>query len=72
MRLVEHAFLTITDRVLCCGERGLLSVAFRQAMRPKPFYVNYTASRMARPSCRAFTSRQSDVADAASEQIVLT
>ena len=36
-------FLDITGRVGCCGERGLLSVAFPPGYAAKGhFYVNYT------------------------------
>src|SRR5450830_1070375 len=36
-------FLDITNRVSCCGERGLLSIAFRPGQgRTDDFYVDYT------------------------------
>jgi glucose/arabinose dehydrogenase len=38
-------FLDITDRVRCCGEQGLLSIAFPPGSSAKGyFYVNYTDS----------------------------
>ena len=77
--LVAAPFLDISttgaDRVLCCGEQGLLSVAFPPNYAAKRyFYVNYTrkpdgATVIARYSVPAGTP---DTADSASEQVVLT
>jgi glucose/arabinose dehydrogenase len=36
------AFLNISDRVSCCGERGLLSIAFPNFKRSRRFYVYFT------------------------------
>ncbi len=42
---VGHPFLDLSERVSCCGERGLLSVAFpRDYERSGRFYVYYTNS----------------------------
>ena len=42
-QLLNSPFLEITDRVGCCGERGLLSVAFPPNFANKHYYyVNYT------------------------------
>ena len=41
--LRAEPFLDLADRVSCCGERGLLSVAFPPDYAAKGhFYVNYT------------------------------
>ncbi len=72
--LLGTPFLNITDRVLCCGERGLLSVAFSPSYGGNGYlYVNYTR----KPDGATVVSRfrvtlNPDVAAAASEQIVLT
>jgi glucose/arabinose dehydrogenase len=36
------AFLNIKNRVSCCGERGLLSIAFPKFKRSRKFYVYFT------------------------------
>ncbi|MDQ3857146.1 MAG: PQQ-dependent sugar dehydrogenase [Actinomycetota bacterium] len=42
-RVRARPFLDIRDRVSCCGERGLLSLAFHPAYpRVRRIYVNYT------------------------------
>ncbi len=68
--------LDITDRVTCCGERGLLGLAFPPGAGPKDhFYVNYTATEegqlVTRVSRFAMDS-DSQVADPKSEQVILT
>ncbi len=35
-------FLDIRDRVSCCGERGLLSIAFPAGLSPKWTFIDYT------------------------------
>ena len=43
--LLPTPFLDITDRVSCCGERGLLGLAFHPDYPSTPYiYVNYTNS----------------------------
>src|SRR5687768_2125245 len=72
--LLATPFLDIATRVSCCGERGLLGLAFPPGYSTKGyFYVNYTntagntvISRFRRRASNA------DVADAASEQVVIT
>jgi glucose/arabinose dehydrogenase len=39
---VHGAFLNIKGRVSCCGERGLLSIAFPSYKRSRRFYVYFT------------------------------
>lgn len=67
------AFLDIRDRVSCCGERGLLSVAFPPGYREKRyFYVNYTDRGGDTVVARYRTSKDADRADPLSEEVVLT
>lgn len=44
-RTAKGAFLDIRDRVSCCGERGLLSIAFPDFARDRRFYVYFTDGR---------------------------
>ena len=66
-------FLDIADRVSCCGERGLLSIAFPPAAGagPNHFYVNYTDRNGNTVVGRYRITADPDVADPTSEQIVL-
>ena len=41
-RKVKESFLSIKNRVSCCGERGLLSIAFPNFRRDRRFYVYFT------------------------------
>ena len=66
-------FLDITDRVSCCGERGLLSVAFPPGYAQKGhFYVNHTDSAGNTVIARYRLTANPDVADPNSEQAVLS
>lgn len=66
-------FLDITKRVSCCGERGLLSIAFPPDYAKKGyFYVNYTDSNGDTVVSRFRLSGDTDIADPRSEEIVLT
>ncbi len=71
--LQSTPFLDIVGRVQCCGERGLLSVAFPPGYAGKGhFYVNYTR----RPDGATVIARYDatsdpDIADPGSEQIIL-
>lgn len=66
-------FLDISDRVGCCGERGLLSAAFPPGFAAKGyFYVNYTNAAGNTIVSRFSVIGAGDTADAASESIVLT
>jgi len=68
-------FLDVSSRVLCCGEQGLLSVAFPPGFAAKGhFYVDYTrapdgATVVARYNVSA---GDGNVADPATEEVVLT
>jgi glucose/arabinose dehydrogenase len=63
-----------TDRVLCCGEQGLLSVAFPPGFASKGyFYVNYTRKPDgATVVARYWLGEDPDLADPDSEQVILT
>lgn len=66
-------FLDITDRVLCCGERGLLSIAFHPRYETNGFvYANYTdksgATVVSRFSAKA---GDPDRVDPASETLII-
>jgi len=66
-------FLDIASRVGCCSERGLLSVAFPPGYAQKRhFYVNYTDSAGNTVVARYRLTANPDVADPASEQVVLS
>jgi len=66
-------FLNIASRVTCCGERGLLGVAFPPGYVGKRyFYVNYTNSSGHTVIARYHLTADDDVADFASEEILLT
>ena len=66
-------FLDIAGRVGCCGERGLLSVAFPPGYAAKGhFYVNYTDKAGNTVVARYRLTSNPDVADPGSEQVVLT
>jgi glucose/arabinose dehydrogenase len=70
--LLDTPFLDIGRRVSCCGERGLLSVAFPPHYRTKPhFYVYYTDSAGDLAVARYRVTANPDVADPASEEVVL-
>lgn len=67
------AFLDISDRVSCCGERGLLSIAFPPSFATKNhFYVNYTNANGNTVISRFSVSGSGDTADPASESLILT
>lgn len=73
--VLPSPFLDIASRLACCGEQGLLSVAFPPGFVPKGyFYVNYTrASDGATVVARyRVLPGNANVADPASEEIVLT
>jgi len=66
-------FLDISDRVSCCGERGLLDVAFPPGYAQKGyFYVNYTNTAGNTVIGRYRLTANPDLADPQSEQVVLT
>ena len=71
--LLSQPFLDIESRVSCCGERGLLSVAFPPGYASQGhFYVNYTNTAGNTVIARYRVTSNPDVADPASETILLT
>ena len=65
-------FLDITDRVDCCGERGLLSVAFHPDYPTTGwFFVNYTGAGGSTRVERYSVSQDPDVADESSATLIL-
>ena len=71
--LLGTPFLDIAARVSCCGERGLLSVAFPPNYANKGyFYVNYTNNDGDTVVARYRVTSDPDVANPNSEEIILT
>jgi cysteine-rich repeat protein len=71
--LLETPFLDIDDLVSCCGERGLLSVAFHPAYATNGhFFVNYTDNAGNTVIARYQVSADPQVADRDSAMILLT
>jgi glucose/arabinose dehydrogenase len=71
--LLSTPFLDLTDRVGCCGERGLLSVAFPPDYPQKGYcYVNYTDRSGSTVVARYHTMDDPNLADPGSEEVVLT
>ena len=71
--LRAQPFLAIEDRVACCNERGLLSLAFHpQYASNGRFFVYYTDQNGDVVIARYRVSADPDVADRASERILLT
>jgi glucose/arabinose dehydrogenase len=70
--LLDRPFLDINRRVGCCGERGLLSVAFPPNYPARPhFYVYYTDTAGDLVVARYHLTANPDIADPASEEVVL-
>ena len=78
--LESTPFLDITDRVRCCGERGLLGIAFHPDYKTNGyFYVNYTSKQREGVAALGDTiiaryevsSEDPDLADPDSEAIIL-
>ena len=71
--LLSQPFLDIQSRVSCCGERGLLSVAFHPDYENNGrFFVDYTNNNGDTVIARYELSGDPDVAPASSEKILLT
>ena len=64
-------FLDIAGRVSCCGERGLLSIAFPPGQPTYDFYADYTDVNGDTTISRFFVSSDPNVSNAASEQVLL-
>ncbi len=79
-KIAPVPFLDITDRVICCGEMGLLSIVFPPGYAEKNyFYVNYTSSdrnpKFSRSGhtviARYRIASDADIADPDSEEVLL-
>jgi glucose/arabinose dehydrogenase len=71
--LRAEPFLDISDRVSCCGERGLLSIAFPPGYATSGrFYVNYTNKAGDTVVARYRVTADPGVADPGSEEVVLS
>ncbi len=69
----DTPFLDISERVSCCGERGLLDLAFPPGYGAKQhFYISYTNGDGTTVIARYQTTADPDRADPASEEVVLT
>jgi hypothetical protein len=72
-QLLPTPFLDVTPLVSCCGERGLLSVAFHPRYRSNGFfYINYTNTTGDTVIARYTVSGNPDVADPLSGRVLLT
>ena len=68
----DTLFLDISNRVNCCEERGLFNVAFPPAFHTSQrFYLSYSNSNDDTVISRFTTTDGADVADPASEEILL-
>jgi uncharacterized protein (TIGR03437 family) len=71
-QVLTEPFLDITSRVSCCGERGLLSVAFPPGYESKGHsYVNYTDLAGNTVVARYRVSSDPNRVDAATETVIL-
>ena len=71
--VLPQPFLDIGSRVSCCGERGLLGLAFPPGYAESGrFYVNYTDTAGNTVIAQYRVTENPDVADAASEVPLLT
>lgn len=69
----ETPFLDVSGRVSCCGERGLLNLAFPPGYAAKQhFYISYTNVDGHTVIGRYKTTSDPDIADPASEEVLLT
>jgi len=72
-QISKKPFLDITDRVSCCGERGLVSIVFLPNFKEKRYFCsNYTDTAGDTVVARFHLSRDPDVADPKSEETILT
>lgn len=71
--MLSAPFLDISDRVECCWERGLLSMAFPPEYSSKNyFYLNYTNKAGDTVVSRFRVTSDPDIADPESEEILFT
>jgi glucose/arabinose dehydrogenase len=71
-QVLATPLLDISDRVSCCGERGLLGIAFPPGFAAKRyFYADYTDGSGDTVVSRFHLAGSSPVADPSSEQVLL-
>ena len=71
-QVLETPFLDVSNQVSCCGEQGLLDVAFHPNFAVSgQFYVNYTDLSGDTIVSRFSISSDPNVADVASEAVIL-
>ncbi len=71
--IVATDFLDLGGQISCCGERGLLGLAFHPDFGSNgKFYVDYTDSSGDTRISELVVSTDPDVADASSERVLLT
>ena len=72
-RVLSKPFLNIRSAVLCCGEQGLLSLAFHPNYRTNGFfYIYYVNNAGSLVLARYKVSTNPNVANASSQRILLT
>ena len=70
--VLDTPFLDISEQVRCCGERGLLDIAFHPEFATNGyFYVDYTDNEGTTNVARFHVSGDPNIADVASETLVL-
>ncbi len=70
--LLSTPFLDISGRISCCGERGLLGLAFDPAHSQNGrFYVDYTDAAGDTRVSRFTLGASADIGDATSEQLII-
>ena len=68
----DEPFLDISDRISCCGELGLMNVAFPPSFKAsQQFYVSYTNLDRDIVVSRFSTTNDGAIAELASEEILL-
>ena len=68
----DEPFLDISDRITCCGELGLMNVAFPPSFKAsQQFYVSYTNLDRDIVVSRFSTTNDGAIAELASEEILL-
>lgn len=71
--ILPNPFLNISTKISCCGERGLLGLAFHPHYDSNGyFYLNYTNPAGNTVLARYQVSANADSADTSTEQILLT
>lgn len=71
--LLQTPFLDITEKISCCGERGLLGLAFPPGYVSKGyFYINYTNQEGDTVVARYSLTGHPDAADPDSETVILS